>query len=177
VITVDDILHHLVARSAAPSTMGAQLDRMRFGLSSQPDPFQARDDAESRMMDQAALLRCMDHFATRQECRGKNAMECKMLARIQRFTRMPQGAIALAVLRAYQEWRTYSDARALVAVYNYVRSIAPAVTPNPPDGDIYQAFRTGEAKKAVAFAAEAVADSLLALQQHVATWGKRNASP
>lgn len=173
-VKIDDILHMLVSRSAAPSTFGAQLDRLRFGLQATPDPFRAREEVENAMLDQAVILRCMDDFVTRQEFRG-NVVTA--LDKVQKLTRpkLSQGYIALSTLRAYQEWSTQSQERALVAVYHYLASIAPAFVPPPPknEPDLLLAFRTNKAKRARSKAADVYADSLLALGNHVTSWNKR----
>lgn len=180
-IHVSDILDFLVGRSAAPSTMGAQLDRLRFGLHSTPDPFRARDEVEANLLHQAVLLRCIDDFSNRHEftvtARGNKATGSgyKILDKIQRSTRRGQGEIAICILRAYHEWATQSQERGLLEIYNYLSSIAPEAVPTPPknEPDLLQAFRTNAAKRARALACEAYADSLLALQNHVRIWNKQ----
>lgn len=176
-ITIDDILHTLVSQSAAPSSMGAQLERLRYGASIAPDPFRARDEVESRLLRDAALFRCAADFAARQELRGNNAAAYKALEKVYRgsTTKPPQGTIALRVLRAYQERCTQSQERALVEVYSYLASIAPDVLPPPPkdDGvDLVTAFRTGKAKRARSMAAEVYADALLSLGAFLSIWNR-----
>lgn len=157
--------------------MGAQLDRMRFGLATTPDPFRARDDAENQLLEQAALLRCIDDFALRQDFRSYKVASISKLEKIQKATnpRLPQGYIALNVLRSYQEWSTNSQERALVAIYRYLSTITPDAIPTPPKGeeDLVQAFRLGKAKRARDLCAEIYADALLALGGHVTTWNRR----
>jgi hypothetical protein len=171
IVSVNDILDHLVARSAAPSTFGAQLDRLRFGTHSAPDPFRARDDAENHMLEQASLLRCIADFEQRQEFGSRYGT----LERIQRGARLPQGYIAIGILRAYHEWSSQSEERGLVEVYRYIATHASAIAPGVPKGetDLHQAFRTGKAKRARNLAAEAYADALLALQAHVSAANRK----
>lgn len=186
-IHVQDILDHLVTRYAsAPSTMGAQLERMRYGVHSTPDPHRARAEAEDHMLKQANLLRCIEAFETRQEfyvpVRGRGASSScgyKVLEKIQKSTKKGQGAIAMGILRAYHERvtcvRGQSGERGLVEVYNFLASIAPDAVPKPPksaEGDLLQAFRTDAAKRAREVACEGYADALLALRQHVEIWNK-----
>lgn len=168
-IKIDDILGFLVADTLTPSTMGAQLDRLRFGLVTTPDPFQAREDAEARLLEHAELLRCIDQFKAVLEFRPvtSKAAGYKTLERIQRGTspRLSQGAIALNILRVYQHWGSSRPHRALLAVFGYVRSIAPRMCPTL-DLDLYealQAFADGRAKRSHDLAASAYADALLAL--------------
>lgn len=172
-IKTDDILDFLVARSAAPSTIGAQLERLQFGLSTTPDPFRARDELEAELLNKAQLLRCIDKFALRQDFHANY----KALEKLQRFTpgHPPQGYLALAILRAYQEWASTSKERALVAVYQYLSQTAPNFTPPPPknEPDLVQAFRENKAKRARSISAEVYADSLLALGSHLVVWNKR----
>lgn len=174
-IRTDDVLHFLVARAGAPSSMGAQLDRMRTGTVGKPDPFRARDEAETQILVQAHLLRCLSEFAEKAEFRP--TIPYKALEKVQKhtFPRLSQGYIALGTLRAYQEWSTSSSERGLVAVYHYIGTLAPTAVPPPPknEPDIVQAFRTGKAKRARGQAAEVYADSLLALGGFLATWNKR----
>jgi hypothetical protein len=181
-IQVSDILDHLVTRYAsAPSTMGAQLERMRFGVHSTPDPHRARAEAEDHMLQQAVLLRCIDEFIARYEFSvpargpGSSAVGYKIIEKIQKATKLGQGVIAISVLRAYQERCTQSPERGLVEVYNYLASVAPECVPKPPKGDmdLLQAFRSESAKRARAMAAEAYADALLALQNHVRIFNKK----
>lgn len=172
-IQIDDILGFLVADTLTPSTMGAQLERLQFGLYTTSDPFRARDDAESRILEQAEILRTMDSFAAVTEFRPatSKAQGYKTLERIQRCaTNRPypcQGAIALHVLKAYQRRATQSQERGLVEVYGVLRHIAPSATPTfDGDHDAVQAtqvFREGKASRARQLAAAAYADALLAL--------------
>lgn len=174
-VAVNDILDHLVARSAAPSTLGAQLDRLRYGTHSAPDPFRARDDAENHMIQQAGLLRCISEFTSRQEFGTKYGT----IEKLQKGSGLPQGYLAIGVLRAYHEWCTCqqsSQERGLIAVYQYIHGVARNAVPEPPASelDLLQAFRTGKAKRARGMSAEAYADALLALQAHVQVWNRRH---
>lgn len=163
--------------------MGAQLDRLRYGVSITPDPFTARDEVENHLLQQAGIIRCIDAFARRKEFDGesrhpKAITEYKALVKIQKHTFgfKPQGEIALGILRAYHERCTQSKERGLLEVYNYLRSIAPVAIPPPPKEieDILQAFREGTAKRARSISCEAYADSLLGLQRHVRLWNNKN---
>lgn len=179
-IQVSEILDFLVGRSAAPSTMGAQLDRLKYGLHSSPDPFRARDEVESNLLHQAVLIRCIDDFAGRHEfavpARGSQATSSgyKILERIQKACKKGQGDIALHILRAYHERCTQSQERGLLEIYTYLSQIAPMSVPTPPKDtiDLLQAFRSNEAKRARAIACEAYADALLALNNHVRIFNK-----
>lgn len=179
-ILVSDVLDFLVSKSAAPSTFGAQLDRLKYGVHVAPDPFRAREEAENHLLQQAALLRCIDDFAKRDVFHSQTRQRTgivgsfKMLSKFQQVANRGQGEIALGILRAYQEWCTQSQERGLAAVYNFLVGIAPSVAPPLPKGDLLQAFREGTAKRARAAACEAYADSLLALQYHVRVWNKRS---
>lgn len=171
-ISVDAILHFLVARTNAPSSFGAQLDRLRFGIHTPPDPFRARADAEDAMLATAALLRCLDDFKGRADF----GPEYKALQKVQLKSspKLDQGYIALGALRAYHEWSSQSQERGLVEVYHFVEKCAPGYAPPPPkdEPDVLQAFRTNKAKRARSKAAEVYADALLALQQHVRKWNR-----
>lgn len=173
-VQVADVLAFLVGRSAAPSSFGAQLSRLRDGLTQTPDPFRARDDIENQLLTTAVVLRCMDDFYAKREFPGPY----KILTKLQDNgnSDRPQGAIALGILRAFQERSKGSEETGLVAVYNYLSVIAPeAVPPAPKNTELLQAFREGTAKRARHFAAEAYADSLLALGQHVKVFNRREA--
>lgn len=168
---IADILDFLVAKSAAPSTMGAQLDRLRNGVSVPPDPFRAREDTENALLRTASILRCLDSFASRDVFVNHRALE-----KIQKNCKLSQGYIALSILRAYQEWSSQSQERGLVEVYRVIVRLAPKSVAAPPkdtDEDLLQMFRTNKAKRARSFAAEAYADSLLAMQDFVRTWNKK----
>lgn len=172
-VTIDAILHFLVARSAAPSTMGAQLERMRFGVQATPDPYRARDDAEATMLDQAQLLRCLDDFLKKHDF----GSQYKALQKVQLKSspKLDQGYIALGALRAYHEWSTSSQERGLVEVYRFIEKISAGFLPPPPkdEPDLLQAFRSNKAKRARSKAAEVYADALLALQAHTKHWNKK----
>lgn len=179
-IRIDDVLGFLVADTVTPSSFGAQLERLRFGLASTPDPHQAREDAESNILRQAELLRAIDDFKAVSEFRPTSARGSgyNTLEKIQRATqpRQNQGAIALQILRAYQQWGTQSQERALVAVYGYVRSVAEKVIAPIPATDAVaatQLFREGKAQRARTRAAEAYADALLALGAFLNTRRRR----
>lgn len=183
-IHVHDILDFLVAKSSAPSTMGAQLDRLRYGTQIEPDPHRQKEEIENRMLQQASIIRCFDAFREKErfsfpgQTFGCTSLY-KTLEKIQKVSRRGQGALAEGILRAYHErvtcYRGSSQERGLVEVYNYISTIAPTAVPKPPkaEKDLLQAFRENTAKRAKSVAAEAYADSLLALNQHVRVWNKK----
>ena len=177
-IRLDDILHHFVARTGAPSTFGAQLDAMRVGTASTPDPFRSRSQAEDRLLETAGILRCVAEFTGRQEFRSNGRTSFKALQKVQKaatHVMLDQGVIAHHVLRAYQEWSTSSQERALAAVYQYLGRIAPSVIPPLPssEADLADAFKAGKSKRARDFAAEIYADSLLALSAFLTQYNKQ----
>lgn len=168
-ISSEDILSFLVSEGLTPSSFGAQLDRMKFGLSSSPDPFRARDEAEARIMEQAELLRTIEDFKAVPEFRPTTSRGSgyASLEKVQRAVpgRPCQGSIALAVIKAYQTWGVRSPERALVAVYALIRQVAPRLAP-PLDGDVddmVQSFREGKAGRARTLAVNVYADAILAL--------------
>ncbi len=171
-ISVADILDHLVARSGAPSTLGAQLERLRLGTYSTPDPFRAKTEAEDQMMEMATLLRCISDFEARKVLDSRYGV----LEKLQRESNLPQGYLALGILRAYQEWAPCiqsSQERGLVAVYQYIAPYLRNKVEIESD-DLLQAFRTGKAKRARDRAAEAYADAMLCLSEHVVSWNRKN---
>lgn len=172
-VRVESILDLLVSRSCAPSTFGAQLDRLRYGLSNTPDPFRAREDAEANMMEKAGVMRCLSAFSERGEFRTKT-ISYKGLERVQKATyaKLPQGHIAQEVLRAYQEWVGMGQERALAMVYGYLNRVVPELAPEKASLDLVQSFRDGKAKRARDFAAELYADSLLALEAFVRVYNR-----
>lgn len=186
-IHVNDVLDFLVSRSAAPSSFGAQLDRLRYGVQLQSDPHRQRNEVEDHLLNQAVLLRCIDRFAERQEfsvsTRQRKSADAgyKALTKIHESNRtLSQGFIALSVLRAYQERaKKGAEEPGIVAVYNYIVSIAPDAAPPvpmPKNGkDLAETFRAGQAKRARAFACEAWADARLALEEHVRVFNKAEA--
>ena len=182
IVTVNEVLDMLVSKSNAPSNFGAQLERMRDGIQCAPDPFRARDEVEANMLHDACIIRFLDNFQAKHEFLSTTRKQrlgdagYKTLEKLQCASKLPQGHIAVGILRAYHERATMSQERGLLEVYNYLVTIAPGAVPTPPKGtkDLYQAFRTGEAKRARTIAAEAYADSLLALQNHSRIWNKRS---
>lgn len=176
----DDILHFLVGDSCTPSNFGAQLERLQFQLApSTPDPFRARDDAEDHILEQAELIRFVDTFRTVKEFRPTTAKgdAYRTLVKLQRgdSSHRNQGEIAVDVLKAFQRWGTRSAERGLLAVYVTLRAICPkACAPIDTDVDrALQQFREGKVPRARTLAAEAYADSLLALSAQVSIWNKK----
>lgn len=171
-VHVADVLDALVATTSAPSNFGAQLTRLRDGLSGTQDPFRARDQVEENLMHQAAIIRCTDAYAAR---RTLGIYKPAVIEKIQKETHADQGRIALAILRAYHERSTASMERGFVEVYRILRRIAPKTTPpTDEDTELLQLFREGKAKRCRNFAAEAYADSLLGLQFHCKVWNKQH---
>lgn len=170
-ITLEDVLDTLVSRGGyAPSSMGSQLERLASGITTSPDPFRARDEAENTIMRNAQVLRVISDFTGRREFRER----FETLKKLQRAThpQLDQGYIAFGTLRAYHERCTRSKERALVEVYHFLGTIAPDAVPGPPKqardvDDLVQLFREGKAKRARALAAEAYADAYLALESHL----------
>jgi len=170
-ITVHDILDFLVSRGGTPSNLGAQLERLRDGTTGTQDPFRARDEVETSMMRMATIIRCVDEFGQRPELSPKG----QAIEKVNRFAQLPEGAVALGVLRAYHE-RPSSPERGLVEIYRFLARIAPRGVPSIPKecDDLLQAFRDGIAKRCRFVAAETYADALLGLQYHVRLFDKRN---
>jgi len=131
-VSVADVLDNLISVSAAPSTLGAQLDRLRLGTHSAPDPFRARDDVENHLIQQAALIRCIDQFTARQVLPIPRPA---IIEKIQKETHTDQGRIAVSVLRAYHERSTRSQERGMVEVYRLLARMAPETTPPSPTED------------------------------------------
>lgn len=184
-VHVNDILDFLVAKSAAPSNFGAQLDRLKYGVQLQADPHRQRAEVEDHLLQQAVLLRCIDTFAGRQEfsvsTRQRKAADSgyKAISKIQESAKLyPQGQIALQILRAYHERaRKGAEDPGLVAIYYYVSKIAPEMAPPLPalksGEDLATAFKAGHAKRVRSFVCEAYADALLALTEHVRVFNKK----
>jgi hypothetical protein len=128
----------------------------------------AQSHAEDKLLSEAPLYTFLLDFAKRDAF----GLEYKTLHKIQLKSnpRLAQGYIASGILRAYHERCTSSgEQRALVAVYEYIAKIAPRILPKLPAGekDFLQAFRSGKAPRAHDLAAQAYADALLALKDHV----------
>ena len=169
-INLNDILDFLVSRSAVGSNLGAQLEKMRDGTSSQSDPFRSRDEVEANMIRLAGIIRCVDAFAAKQEITPKG----QAIEKINRTPQFAEGSIALGILRAYHE-RSSSPERGLVEVYRFLAKISPRAVPSIPQDcdDLLQAFRDGNAKRCRFIAAEAYADALLGLQNFVRIYNKK----
>ncbi len=169
-IGVADRLDFLVGRGGVPSNLGAQLERLRDGTTGTNDPYRARDEVENNMLRMAVILRCIDEFSERQELSPRG----QQIEKLNRFAQLPEGAIALGVLRAYHE-RPSSPERGLVEIYRFLAKIAPRnVPPIPKDcDDLLQAFRDGAAKRCRFLAAETYGDALLGLQYHVRLFAAR----
>ncbi len=172
-ITVQEILDFLVSRGGTPSNLGAQLERLRDGTTGTQDPFRARDEVETSMLRMATIIRCVDEFERRLELSPKG----QQIEKINRFAQLPEGQVALGVLRAYHE-RPSSPERGLVEIYRYLSRVAPRGVPTVPKecDDLLQAFRDGNAKRCRFAAAEAYADALLGLQHHVRLFDKRQSN-
>ena len=176
----DDILAFLVSDGLIPSSFGSQLERLRDGVSNTADPIRAREEAERQMLENAEILRTVREFSEVFEFSKPTprSQGLKSLEKIQKGTipRKRQGEIALNSLRVFQAWGPRSQERGFVAVYGYLRSIAPTKTP-PLDLDLHgavQAFRDGTAKRARDIAASTYADSLIALSRFLDVRNKRS---
>lgn len=165
-IHMDEVMAHLVADTIVPSTFGAQLDRLKYGIHGHADPVKARKDAEDHILEQAELIGVIDRFAKIDQFRPAY----KLLEKIQRHARRPQGQIALGVMGAYQKWVTNAgNERGFLAVYAYLAKIAPSISPPvaPEFDKALQSFRDGSARQARDYAAGAYADSILALSAYL----------
>ncbi len=172
-VQIADVLDALVATTYAPSNFGAQLARLRDGLSGCQDPFRARDQVEENLMQHAEVIRCTDAFGARAVL---GIYRPAVIEKIQKESKYDQGRIALAILRAYHERSTSSQERGFAEVYRVLSRIAPKLSPDPPTldlVDLVQAFREGKARRCRNFAAEAYADALLGLSHHVRAFNKR----
>ncbi len=125
------------------------------------------------MLRMATIIRCVDEFELRAELTPRG----QAIEKLNRYAQLPEGRIAVGVLRAYHE-RQSSPERGLVEVYRYLAKIAPSAVPTVPREytDLLQAFRDNNAKRCRFIAAEVYADALLGLQYHVRVFDKRKSN-
>lgn len=177
-VTVDDILQFCVAKTCSPSALGGQLDQMRDGVSPSGDICAVLAAQEASTIKEAAVIRCLDGLSM-----VEKAYFLRDLGALDRFTKeVPcrgQGELIILTLRAYQEWATQSEERALVSVYNMMRRLAPHVygVVLHDEVDLAQAFREGKAKAARRKAAELYADCYLVLNKWVQKWNIQRLTP
>jgi hypothetical protein len=186
-ITITDVLGFLSARTCTSSSMGGQLEKARSVYagaefsdtfndmhvkSPRPDSFQACDTAESQLVSDVPVLRCVDALA-----RVKNAHVLRdrpSLVRLQKqVPTRGQGELVVQCLRAYEENRgDRSPEKALAAVYLWAHSRAPEAFPSVShdEEDLAQAFRSGKAPKARQRASDLYGDCYLVLGAFVTWW-------
>lgn len=171
---INAVLDALVARTVTPSTLGPQLDRLRDGAHNPPDPHRLRDAQHDRLLEDADLYRCIDGLFG-----VDRATFCRTTPTIEKLAKrvgLPVGVIVVGILRAYQERRSgLGEERALVEVYSYLRSIAPAHFPAllHDEVDATQAFRVGKAKSARRRALELHADAIIIANRWVELWNEQ----
>lgn len=172
-LILQDVLDMLVGRTVTPSSLGPQLERLRDGVSVEPDPYRAREIQHWKLLHDAELYRCLDRLCDQERCTFSKLTPT--IEKLAKRLRRPAGAIAVGIMRAYQERATSSQERGLVEVYNYLRRLDP--THFPPllhdEHDAVQAFRVGKAKAARRRALELQADAYLILQKWVDVWNSR----
>ncbi len=191
-VTLDEVLCHLMARTHAASTMGAQLEQARAIYHGGPahdawgtggtmhvkaplqDVFLAQERAEANMLDGISVSKCVDALACVKTARVLK--DRPALARLQKACPdRGQGELVIMVLRTYEEWRLHSPEKALASVYAFVQGLAPKVYPlaEHEEETLSQAFRVGEAKKARGVASELYGDAFLVLAEFVGSWNMR----
>ncbi len=189
VVNINDVLQHLVSKTAAPSSIGSQLDRLADNaadkerdaiVTARPrgqqygNPYLARDRQERAIADLAPIARCLADLARVNRCEYlEDKAELRRLRRA--LPHRGDGELVILVLTAYQEWASTSDKRALAALYSWMHTVAPAMYPAPKmkQETLEWAFRGAEAKKAFQRASEAYADAKLVLDAWVTWWNRK----
>lgn len=167
-----DVLEALTSITAAPSSMGNALDRARDGVSGgTADPVRMQGQIEESMLRRAAVFRCVDGLAVYNGIRFAACVDVQAFAK---RIRVNDGAVAVAVMRAYQPWVTQSAERALVAVYEWMRSQCPTMPELHADGESSpaQAFRVGKMKMARGVAIRMAADAQVVVATWVEQWNR-----
>lgn len=192
-VTLDEVLCFLMARTNTASTMGAQLEQARAIYHGGPahsqhgtanemhvkapmqDVWKAQEQAESSMLDNISVARCVDGLA--QVRVARILKDRPSLAKLQKACpSRGQGELVIMCLRAYEERRLTSEERGLADVYAWAGTLAPLLYPValPEEHDtLAQAFREGAAKRARGKASELYGDSYLVLADWVAQWNMR----
>lgn len=170
-IILENILQFLVGSSNVPSNFGAVLERRQDDVIPTGDAQRVKDAIELSMLRDIAVIRCIDGLKEAKDFKNTGAI--RTLSRNCGF-RYTEGALAVGVLTKYHHWEGYSPERALVEVYNWVRSLAPdKYKPILHDeSSAHMAFAAGKAKKPRQIAADLYADALVIAADWVEKWNE-----
>jgi hypothetical protein len=197
-VSVQAVRDALASDTAAPSALGASLERAAQGGSRSTDYRRAQAAQEQRLLEHAAVIRCLDALsATPNLFRAGEA--CVTLRRFAKENALAEGAVVVAVLRAYEPWGgrvrlptkeerqaavdarleapawVRDEARGLLEVHEWMRR--QDATERAPvlgkEATALDAFRAGKAKCARDRAASMLADATLALDGFVKAWNAR----
>lgn len=177
-VDFDEVLEHFTSRSMVSSGMGAQLERLRDGMSggtTDPQVTQSRD--EIRRLRVAGLLRCTDALHAYRSIRW---VDCEDIRRFARKAGMGDGATVCSVMLAYQPRATGWAKQGLVDVYRWASAAVPTLRQLPAvaevevDKAVAQLFREGKIPYAERLAASLVADAHVVLREWVERWNKRD---
>ncbi len=181
-IEVNDVLEYLSSRTQVPSSLGSQLEELKYGTSGTGG---GGGDAEQAMLNRANLATCVAELEKQQHVK----FACTdILPQFARKIRARPGAVAVAVVRAYQPWHCDPDAnrpagsekigvirgpdRGLAEVYDWMREIDTSQKPvtGVPTAEL---FRDGLAKQAKILAAQMLADAEIVVTEWVTLWNRK----
>lgn len=170
-VSYEELLASFESRSMVASSLGAQLERLRDGVSGgSADYVRAQGREEMARLHAAGLLRCVEALATYRSIRWGEC-ECDTTRRVAKRAGLGDGAVAVHVLAAYQPWATSWSMRGLVAVHQWHCSVDPSVKPLATDGA--QRMREGKAKAVERVTASLVADAQLVARGWIERWNRR----
>ncbi len=181
-IEVNDVLEYLASRTQVPSSLGSQLEELKYGTSGTGG---GGGDAEQAMLNRANLANCVDELSKQQHVK----FACTdVLPQFARKIRARPGAVAVAVVRAYQPWHCDPDAnrpagsekigvirgpdRGMAEVYDWMGTMDRSQK-SPGTAPTAELFREGTAKSAKIIAAQMLADAEIVVTEWVALWNRK----
>ena len=169
-ISFDEIREYLSSTTMVPSTLGRALESMHDGTHGSKGG-KPSDNADENRLRSAGVINCV---ATLNNYGTIPFVPCSDLRAFAKKIKTDEGTIVIASMRHYEQWATRNPVRGLAAVYTWMRTLHPGLSPIIHDeSDDAQAFVIGKGKVARDRAAAIIADSTVVLGAWVEIWNRR----
>jgi hypothetical protein len=165
-VNYDDARQFFAAKTTISSSLGRQLDYLRDGNRPQAHSAVAMQELEeATRLRFAGVIRCIDALENYPSIRFCWAPDLRKFAR---QVRLPDGAVAVRVLYAYEAWHPGWPTKGLTDVYRWMCTIDRRLKPmDLENGSAAQGFRVGKSPAARRLAASVVADAHVILAEFV----------
>lgn len=164
-VTYDDVLSFLKPYSLVPSSLGSQLQKLRDGVSIYPDPHRATDMMHTKLLADAAILRCIDTLKKKDSI--QRYCSTPSLSRFSKTLNVQEGGVAIGVLLAFSRWDTISKERGFAEIYSFTRKLQGKWSPTETMADL---FRNSKAPVAYKLAKTLLYESETILKVWVQLW-------